>query len=162
MSPKQNLKLTQLIWCYLSASLFKDLEDLKGYLQEDTPLYQVFVSEQDRAKQDRANIEWPEPEEELDFKGKGRAASREYLEWAWIKLWDNKLKDYKTNDKKTILKDALKKHPSREDLERHITDLLVYKSSRKELPDNIKKMKKSDFEAFIRNLNKILKDEFQF
>ena len=109
-------------------------------MKKDTPLYQLFVS-----KKDRSNIEWPEPEEELNLKGEGRAAQQEYLQWAWVKQWDKKLKD----NNEISLTDALNNYPTRKDL------LEQVQKSIEELPDNIKELKSDDFKGVKKTVNTI-------
>ena len=160
-SPFVKEVITQTAGAGMSSLICKGWFTYSNNLEKDTPLYQVFVSEQDRV-----NIEWPEPEEELDFKGKGRAASREYLEWKWITLWDDELRNDDTNDKtknnETILKDALDKYPTYEILGGHIKKLEHYKVESKEtqlnIPVNIKAMDESELGTFIKSCNEIVEE----
>ncbi len=111
------------------------------YSEEDikrsTPLHQVLFASKPHTSIINC-IDWPQPEEELNLKGNGSAAQKEYLEWAWVKQWDEKLKDDQTS-----LPDALNNnnYPTSEDLLKQI------EKSYDELPKKIKKMKESDFDA---------------
>lgn len=79
-------------WFTIPDKKRKELKEKRG-----TPYHFLHLNKKDTGEdteklKERANLEWPEPDDELKgIRGEGRSAAKEWLQWTWINTGDEML-----------------------------------------------------------------------